>query len=116
MPPTLSAKLDKPQWKTILTLALAGLNERGRGEANSWLEELTYLETDQLVARLQNEGVDTYREIKDAHSTCTMQRETGDRKWKQRSIDEESLIRLPNMMQKPRSSVAFPPKGEAAQE
>jgi SpoVK/Ycf46/Vps4 family AAA+-type ATPase len=100
MPPTLAAKLTKPEWRTILTSTLADLNEREQAEARSRLGQMTFLETEQLVARLQNDGVDAFVEMKNAFSKCTMQRETGGKKWVEQSREEESLIRLPSLIHK----------------
>lgn len=107
MPPTLDLKLGRPEWRDTLTGALASLTGRKLKEAGSTLGDLTFLETVQLVARLQNGVEDVSEEIADAGRRGTLARKVGDRTWKAQSIEEETFIGLPNMMRKA-GSIAVP--------
>ena len=96
MPPNLDAKLARTEWHDTLTSIFEGLNAKKTAEARSILGDLTFLETEQLVARLQSDVEDPFEEIKAAGERGAMARKVGEKTWKQLCTDEEKLIRLPN--------------------
>ncbi len=77
MPPTLEANLLRPEWHETLTSALRGLTGKKLTEAHSTLGDLTFLETAQLVARLQSDVDDVSEEIADAGRRGTMGSQSG---------------------------------------
>jgi len=95
MPPTAEAKCNYRPWSAALTSALTGLSGRKRKTAQAALEDLTYLETQQLVVALQNGVADPATEIAAARDKGTLNQKIGNRTWKKTSADEEKLNRLP---------------------
>jgi hypothetical protein len=96
MPPTLDAKLARPGWHDTLESALNSLTgKRLLDEGRSVIGDLTFLETEQLVARLQRGVDDVSREITDAGQRGTMARKTDGKSLKEQCVDEEAFIRLP---------------------
>src|SRR5205814_8278311 len=76
MPPTLSAKLENPEWKEILRRSLDALAEGMRLEAERKIEDLTYLETQHLVQELMSlkEPDQIYSAISNAWASCTLEK------------------------------------------
>jgi ATPase family associated with various cellular activities (AAA) len=105
MPPTLEAKLTRPEWRDTLASTLAPLTGRKLTEAHAILADLTFLETQQLVDRLRSDVEDASEEIADAGHRGTMARKADKTTWKEQSLLDEVLIRLPNMMPKVGSTV-----------
>jgi hypothetical protein len=114
MQPTVEAKLANPEWRDILHGALQRVKGKRLKEANEWLGDLTYLETEQLVLRLQGPVEDAHDEIKVAHEAGTLMRVNFDGKtWKTTSQDEADQVRLPAIL-RPVLSPPLPLPGFAA--
>jgi AAA+ superfamily predicted ATPase len=99
MPPTAEEKLAKPEWEPVLTRSLARLATKKKAEAIKWLGELTYLEAEELVYKLQPGVEDTHEEIKAAHDAATLTRKVGrkqdDKTWREVALEEAHDMRLP---------------------
>lgn len=95
LPPTAEAKCKHGPWSAPLTSALAGLTDKKRRKAEEALEDLTYLETQQLVVALQAGVADPLAEILAAREKGTLNQKIGSKTWKKTSADEEKLSRLP---------------------
>jgi len=95
MPPTRDAKLAFSEWASILTGALAEFKSKKLAEANECLEDLTYLETQQLVFVLAMQPEDVFEELKKARASGTMSRKNGDKTWKVTCEEDRAQIRLP---------------------
>lgn len=96
MQPTVQAKLSSKDWNEKLNAALPKAGRKVK-EISEALADLTYLETEQLVARLNEHNVDDpATEIVEAQKRGTLARKTiGDKTWKQQSLEDEAHIRLP---------------------
>lgn len=111
MPPTKEAKLGFSSWSSVLRDALDKIKGRtgaegeaegaAEGEAEGYLADLTYLETQQLVASLgpDMDAWGTFDEFKNAHDRGTLCRESGSdaKTWKTTCTEEEQHIRLPRV-------------------
>ena len=95
MPPTTNAKVAFPEWSSILTAALAEVKVRKVAEAKECLEDLTYLETQQLVFVLGKSPEDVFEEFKKARASGTLSRMNGDKTWKVTCKEERAQIRMP---------------------
>jgi hypothetical protein len=95
MPPTAEAKLGFADWTPAFATALNPLPHKKRTEATALLEDLTFLETQQLaIARSQ--GVeDVPDSFSEAQKRGTLARMNGDKTWKETCEAERSHIRLP---------------------
>jgi hypothetical protein len=95
MPPTSAAKLKSPEWSTTLNDALGKLTGRKRTEAEEYLADLTFLETQQLVFILEQPPDDIFDAFKNARDRGTLNQPTAEKTWKQAAKDEEARVRLP---------------------
>ena len=96
MPPKKEEKLGFAAWNNTLQVSLSELNAKQRAAAESVLDDLTFLETQQLVARLESNPEDIAEEFTDAGTKCTLNRSEENKTWKVRCKEEERFIRLPN--------------------
>lgn len=94
MPPTAEAKLAHPPWDAM-TKAITALPEKKRNDAKAILDDLTFLETQQLVFSLERAGVDVMDEFHAAQKSSTLKRQNGTESWKKTCTDEQASIRLP---------------------
>jgi ATPase family associated with various cellular activities (AAA) len=99
MPPTAEAKLSFDAWSGALNAALDQIRpERKRTETLEFLEDLTYLETEQLVFTLRGNTEGPFDAFEDARDKGTLARTHSDKDkktWKQTCVSERSQIRLP---------------------
>src|SRR5215204_180658 len=70
-------------WSAAFEQALAQLSDKKRAEALELLEDLTFLETQQLVSALRQPVSDVFDVFKDAADRGTMARKNGDQTWKE---------------------------------
>lgn len=96
MQPTLEAKLASSEWGATLKAAVPRAAKKIK-EVEEAMADLTFLETEQLVARLKEPGIDdAASEVLDAQKRGTLARATTDGKsWKSQSAIEAASIRLP---------------------
>jgi hypothetical protein len=95
MPPTAEAKCRHPSWGSILTGALGSLPDKLSKQATECLYDLTFLETQQLVARLSAGVEDVHAEFVNARERGTLNQRNGENTWKETSKAEEKFNRLP---------------------
>ena len=96
MPPTPEAKLTYPEWGDTLNGALQKITpERKRTEAEGFLADLTYLETQQLVSTIKQNPDDMYDAFGRARTAGTLNQKVADKTWKETAADEEGRNRLP---------------------
>jgi hypothetical protein len=94
-PDTAEAKLGNADWTPVFADALSALQPKKRADALALLEDLTYLETQQLVFALSHGVEDVFDAFSEAHKGGTLARFNGDKPWKETCVDERSHIRLP---------------------
>jgi ATPase family associated with various cellular activities (AAA) len=96
MPPTTDAKLGFPEWASVLKRALAEFKgKKAAAEVNECLEDLTYLETQQLVFVLGRQPEDVFEVFKKARASGTLMRKNGEQTWKETCEKDRAQIRLP---------------------
>jgi SpoVK/Ycf46/Vps4 family AAA+-type ATPase len=96
MPPTYKAKAAYAEWQPGLDAALVTLTNDERRLARLGLEDLTYLEMDQLVIHLKKSSVNVREELNKAFAGATLNRANMQQKtWKTTSEEEANETRLP---------------------
>lgn len=93
MPPFADAKVEARIWKPVLADSIAKIKDAKRDDAKKHLQALTFLETVQLVKRLDGCD-DPLDEINLAYKDCTLHREND--KWAKQCEKDRSHLRLPS--------------------
>ena len=95
MPPTAQQKLSNPDWVPELQGALGKVSEKKRKQAEDLLNDLTYLEAQQLVFTIAQGVDDAFDAFESARDRGTMNRMNDKKTWKQTCEAEREHIRLP---------------------
>jgi hypothetical protein len=96
LPPTAESKCKFPEWGPTLTSALGKILSKAKWkQAEAALADLTFLETQQLVAALEKGVADPFAEILGARDKGTLNQLNGKKTWKAIAAEEEKINRLP---------------------